>query len=132
VIPGRLYRIRRDSIGLALVSDRVRSGFEPAAVHQPFGAAFASVNVNRRRKRWARHDGDVLGGTTSVGAQVVPSGAANSGTGRPGPVQQRNHPGNREQQNRTASSRGQVRAGDSSFAGGGLRTETTPGISGSG
>jgi len=78
-------------MGSALVSDPVRGGFEPAAMHEPLGAAVTSVNVNRRRKRRASHGGDALGGTTSVGAQVEPSGAADFGGGRPGPVQRRNY-----------------------------------------
>jgi len=75
--------------GVAFVSARVRRGFEPTATHQPLGAAKASADVIRTRKRWVCHDGGALGETTSVGSQVGPSGAANSGTERPGAVQQR-------------------------------------------
>jgi hypothetical protein len=75
--------------GVAFMSARVRRGFEPAATHQPFGAAKATADVIRTRKRWVCHDGGALGETTLVGSQVEPSGAANSGMERPGAVQQR-------------------------------------------
>lgn len=75
--------------GFGVTSGPVHSGFEPAERTSPSGRRSL-----RRTSTGAGNSGRVttvtpLGGTTSVGAQVGPSGAASSGGGRPGPTQQR-------------------------------------------
>jgi hypothetical protein len=101
-------------------------------MHELFGAAVTSVDVNRRRKRRAGHDGGIAGRDHFGGSASRAFGRGELWWRAAWPGATEVQPGNREQQNRTASSRGQIRADDSSPAGGGLRTHVKPGISDSG